>query len=88
MDYGVTGKTPVFSLLKRDGKVFVTIVPKCSKRVFNAHNSREDPRRIDNSYRWLDAYDITIARMNLPGEKPCKWYCIFLEFCKKKTIKI
>ena len=25
------GKTPVFGLLKRDGKVFVTIVPNCSK---------------------------------------------------------
>ena len=28
---GAAGKTPVFGLLKRDGKVFVTIVPNCSK---------------------------------------------------------
>lgn len=28
---GAAGKTPVFGLLKRDGKVFVTVVPKCSK---------------------------------------------------------
>jgi len=28
---GAAGKTPVFGLLKRNGKVFVTIVPKCSK---------------------------------------------------------
>lgn len=28
---GAAGKTPVFGLLKRNGKVFVTIVPDCSK---------------------------------------------------------
>jgi len=28
---GAAGKTPVFGLLKRNGKVFVTIVPSCSK---------------------------------------------------------
>ena len=28
---GAAGKTPVFGLLKRNGKVFVTIVPNCSK---------------------------------------------------------
>jgi len=28
---GAAGKTPVFGLLKRGGKVFVTIVPNCSK---------------------------------------------------------
>jgi len=28
---GAAGKTPVFGLLKRDGKVFVTIVKSCSK---------------------------------------------------------
>jgi transposase-like protein len=28
---GATGKTPVFGLLKRSGKVFVTVVPNCSK---------------------------------------------------------
>lgn len=28
---GAAGKTPVFRLLKRNGKVFVTIVPNCSK---------------------------------------------------------
>ena len=28
---GAAGKTPVFGLLKRDGKVFVTVVAKCSK---------------------------------------------------------
>ena len=28
---GAAGKTPVFGLLKRDGKVFVTIVQNCSK---------------------------------------------------------
>ena len=28
---GAAGKTPVFGLLKRDGKVFVTVVPDCSK---------------------------------------------------------
>jgi transposase len=28
---GAAGKTPVFGLLKRGGKVFVTIVPHCSK---------------------------------------------------------
>ena len=28
---GAAGKTPVFGRLKRDGKVFVTIVPNCSK---------------------------------------------------------
>ena len=28
---GAAGKTPVFGLLKRAGKVFVTIVPNCSK---------------------------------------------------------
>ena len=30
---GAAGKTPVFGLLKRDGKVFVTVVPNCSKEV-------------------------------------------------------
>lgn len=30
---GAAGKTPVFGLLKRDGKVFVTVVPNCSKDV-------------------------------------------------------
>jgi transposase-like protein len=30
---GAAGKTPVFGLLKRNGKVFVTVVPKCSKDV-------------------------------------------------------
>jgi len=28
---GAAGKTPVFGLLKREGKVFVTIVPNCSR---------------------------------------------------------
>lgn len=28
---GAAGKTPVFGLLKRNGKVYVTIVPNCSK---------------------------------------------------------
>ena len=28
---GAAGKTPVFGVLKREGKVFVSIVPKCSK---------------------------------------------------------
>ena len=28
---GAAGKTPVFGLLKRKGKVFVTVVPNCSK---------------------------------------------------------
>jgi transposase-like protein len=28
---GAAGKTPVFGLLKRGGKVFVTMVPNCSK---------------------------------------------------------
>ena len=28
---GAAGKTPVFGLLKRNGKVFVTIVPNCSR---------------------------------------------------------
>ena len=28
---GAAGKTPVFGLLKREGKVFVSIVPNCSK---------------------------------------------------------
>mgnify|MGYP002641905403 CR=1 FL=1 len=28
---GAAGKTPVFGLLKRDGKVFVTVVPNCSR---------------------------------------------------------
>ena len=31
MGRGAAGKTPVFGLLKRNGKVFVTIVPNCSK---------------------------------------------------------
>ena len=30
---GAAGKTPVFGLLKRNGKVFVTVVPNCSKDV-------------------------------------------------------
>ena len=28
---GAAGKTPVFGLLKRNGKVFVTVVPNCSR---------------------------------------------------------
>jgi len=28
---GAAGKTPVFGLLKREGKVFVTVVPNCSR---------------------------------------------------------
>ena len=28
---GAAGKTPVFELLKRNGKVFVTVVPNCSR---------------------------------------------------------
>jgi transposase-like protein len=28
---GAAGKTPVFGLLKRDGKVFVSVVPNCSR---------------------------------------------------------
>ena len=28
---GAAGKTPVFGLLKREGKVFVSIVPNCSR---------------------------------------------------------
>ena len=29
---GAAGKTPVFGILKRDGKVFVTVVKKCSRK--------------------------------------------------------
>ena len=28
---GAAGKTPVFGVLKREGKVFVSIVPRCSR---------------------------------------------------------
>ena len=31
---GAMGKTPVFGILKRDGKVFVQIVDNCSKDKF------------------------------------------------------
>ncbi len=34
LEYGgfaAAGETPVFRLLKRNGKVFVTVVPNCSK---------------------------------------------------------
>ena len=31
---GAAGKTPVFGLLKRNGKVFVTVVPNGSKEEF------------------------------------------------------
>ena len=29
--FGAAGETPVFGLLKRNGKVFVTVVPNCSQ---------------------------------------------------------
>jgi len=47
---GAAGKTPVFGLLKRHGKVFVTVRAELFKRGSDACNSRKDTGRFDNSY--------------------------------------
>ena len=44
---GAAGKTPVFGLLKRNGKVFVTVVPNCSREelmpLFKGKSWRDRP---------------------------------------------
>ena len=51
---GAAGKTPVFGLLKRNGKVFVTVGSKLFERRADAHYSRENPRRGNHPHRRLE----------------------------------
>ena len=46
---GADGKTPVFELLKRGGKVIVRIIPDCSKKKLNTYNTRTCVRRLYDS---------------------------------------
>ena len=50
---GAAGKTPVFGLLKRDGKVPVEVVKNCSREQLMPH-SRLYARRLDHPHRWLE----------------------------------
>ena len=50
---GAAGKTPVFGLLKSDGKVFMTIVPNYSKKELMPIIQGGNPDRVDDSHQWL-----------------------------------
>jgi transposase len=50
---GASGKTPVFGLLKRRGKVYTEIVPDCSKATLQAIiRGRVSPEAVINSDGW------------------------------------
>ena len=50
---GAAGKTPVFGLLKRSGKVYTAIVPDCSKATLQAIiRGRVDPDSVIHSDGW------------------------------------
>ncbi len=50
---GASGKTPVFGLLKRNGKVYTEIVPNCSKATLQAIiRGRIAPETIIHSDGW------------------------------------
>ena len=50
---GATGKTPVFGLLKRNGKVYTEIVPDCSKATLQAIiRGRIKPETVIHSDGW------------------------------------
>ena len=51
---GAAGKTPVLGLLKRKGKVFVTIVPNCSKEELMPIIQGKILERSDHPHRWLE----------------------------------
>ena len=40
---GAVGKTPVFGVLKREGKVHVSIVSRCSCEELLPYNTRKNP---------------------------------------------
>ena len=50
---GAAGKTPVFGLLKRNGKVFVTVVPNCSRDELIPIIQGKILEG-NNTYRWLE----------------------------------
>ena len=52
---GAAGKTPVFGLLKRDGKLHIEIVKELFTRAVTAYNTRQDTRRIYYKYRWMES---------------------------------
>ena len=76
---GAAGKTPVFGLLKRKGKVFVTIVPNCSKEelcLLFKGKSWKDPTIHTDGWKAYDGLILmatttiafSIARTNLLAE--------------------
>ncbi len=46
LERGAAGKTPVFRLLKRNGKVFVMVVPNCLKEELMFIIQRGNPKRL------------------------------------------
>ena len=76
---GAAGKTPVFGLLKRNGKVFVTVVPNCSKEAL---------------IPVIQGKILEGSTIHTESERICacqklrKWHRKLLEFCKKETGEI
>ena len=52
---GAAGKTPVFGLLKRNGKVFVTVVPNCSKEELMPIIQGKILEGSTDTHRWLES---------------------------------
>ena len=96
---GAAGKTPVFGLLKRDGKVIVSLVKNCSKeelmpiiqgRILEGSTIYTDGWKaydglILNGY---EHYSISFKERICSREITCQWNRVFLELCKKKTCEI
>jgi len=62
---GASGKTIVFGLLKRDGKVYTEIVPDCKKATLQAIiRGRVAPEVVINSDGWR-GYDGSVAKIIL-----------------------
>ena len=51
---GAAGKTPVFGLLKRNGKVFVTVVPNCSREELMPIIQGKILAGSTHPHRWLE----------------------------------
>ena len=96
---GAAGKTPVFGVLKRDGKVFVEIVKNCTReQLMSIIQGKILEGSTINTDGWK-AYDGLIlngythhrvfhSTMNLLEEKIMLWHRFFLELSQKKISKI
>jgi transposase len=93
------GKTPVFGLLKRDGKVYVSVVPDCSResllpiiewRVLEGSTIHSDGWRSYDGLilNWYDHYRVFHSENEFArGKSHVNWIEAFWSFAKRRMNK-